>query len=501
MTNSSRSIFGRRATGTRLGRQTRLNLEQLEDRLTPSITDMTGVASLFPRHAGATILYLNFDGNTAQGVSSFQSTTGNRTSDIHEILFRVSEIFAPFDVQVERIYGNGSLDTSSNGNSTIFIGDKTSNGTGVNNGTYAVTPYANCDFPGPTNGISHRPNSNSYDVAYVDPVYGSSLLSWNNTTIARAIAHEAGHTFGLAHVLTSPDQEVMSYDATNTRFVNKTFNITTINNSGTSTSSDTTMQPEWHIDVPYIFGTFSFPVNITTQNSYTYLQTVLGARSTAGDLANVADATAVDASYADGGMWTANTGFNLTAYIQRSGDFDVYALNTVTAKTVQIDVKQIAGSTLDPVVMIFNSNGQNLLAFNDDGGGYPNSRLIFSTTAGQSYRIVVGSYGDISTGGYQLTVNNYYPYLSTIGIAQLVALPVSYAETAPVSGATATPVTTLQASRLTTMAFAGGGSGLAEDAGLGSLSAHLAQQLHASQDTHAAGLLHVLEDSPLAWHW
>jgi hypothetical protein len=78
---------------------------------------------------------------------------------------------------------------------------------------------------------------------------------------------------------------------------------------------------------------------------------------------------------------------------------------------VQIDVRRIAGSSVDPVVMIFDASGTNLLAFNDDGGGYPNSRLIFSTTAGVNYKIVVGSYGDVSTGGYELTVNNYWPWV------------------------------------------------------------------------------------------
>src|SRR6185295_10521480 len=105
----------RRASSARSDWNVRPQLEMLECRELMSITDMTGVASLFPRHSGPTVIYLNFDGNSAQGVSAFQSTTGNLSSDIHEILFRVSQIYAPFDVQVMRIYGNGSLDSSSNG--------------------------------------------------------------------------------------------------------------------------------------------------------------------------------------------------------------------------------------------------------------------------------------------------------------------------------------------------------------------------------------------------
>jgi hypothetical protein len=376
-----------------------------------SVTDMTGMAQLFPRHSGPTVLYLNFDGYTANGVSSFQSTRGNRNPDIQEILYRTSEIFSPFDVEVRRIYGNGNYDSSSNGNSTIFIGDNTNNGTGASNGAYAGTPWVYADFPGDVKGIHHQPNSDSFDLAYVDPVYGSSLSSWSNTQISRAIAHEAGHTFGLAHVLSSPSPEMMSYDAANTRFINQTFNITDLNNDGTSTTHDPGHAPKWYQTIDFGWFHYDFPVTITTQNSYTFLQTVLGARSTAGDLANVADSTAVDPNYVDGGMWNAGPGFNLTAYMQRPGDYDVYSLSTSKSRQVAIDVKQIAGSTLDPVLFVFDSTGQTLLAFNDDSGGTLNSRLIFSTTAGQTYKIVVGSYGSNSTGGYQLTVNNYYPWV------------------------------------------------------------------------------------------
>src|SRR5262249_5749208 len=76
----------------------RPRVEALEDRQVPSsfpITDMTVLAQQFPTHAGPTKLYLNFDGWAAKGVSAFQSTTGNRNADIHEVLYRTAEIFAP----------------------------------------------------------------------------------------------------------------------------------------------------------------------------------------------------------------------------------------------------------------------------------------------------------------------------------------------------------------------------------------------------------------------
>src|SRR5262245_19632484 len=115
-----------------INNRVRLQLEALEDRQVPAIiTDMTQLAQQFDRHSGPTILYLNFDGNTTEGVSAFQIVSGDLKRDIHEILFRTQEIFAPFDVQVRRIYGNGTTDTTSAGNTTIFIGDKASYGTGT----------------------------------------------------------------------------------------------------------------------------------------------------------------------------------------------------------------------------------------------------------------------------------------------------------------------------------------------------------------------------------
>src|SRR5262245_49457495 len=162
-----------RSSRKRLNRCARPQLEALEDRQLMSVTDMTGLAQLFPRHSGPTILYLNFDGNTSQGVSSFASTSGNRTQDIHDIMYRTSETFAPFDVQVRRIYGDGATDTGA-GNTTIFIGDKSGNGTGTSNTAYAYTPWANMDSPGEVRGVHHQPNSDAYDIAFVDPVSTSS---------------------------------------------------------------------------------------------------------------------------------------------------------------------------------------------------------------------------------------------------------------------------------------------------------------------------------------
>src|SRR5207245_2092723 len=93
----------------------------------------------------------------------------------------------------------------------------------------------------------HLLNSDAYDIAFVNPNAGSlSTSPVFNVQIVNAIAHEAGHTFGLAHVrtddktdfpnndtlatydpLAKPD--VMSYNSNNDYFNNTAFNLTEAN--------------------------------------------------------------------------------------------------------------------------------------------------------------------------------------------------------------------------------------------------------------------------------
>src|SRR5262249_52737580 len=89
--------------------------------------DMTQVARQFKPHQGPTMLYLNFDGaknydQKGHTIQPFQAVTGARERDIQEILYRTSQIFSPFNVQVVRIFGDGAFDGGSNGNTTVLIG-------------------------------------------------------------------------------------------------------------------------------------------------------------------------------------------------------------------------------------------------------------------------------------------------------------------------------------------------------------------------------------------
>jgi Ca2+-binding RTX toxin-like protein len=398
---------------------------------------MTQLANLFPTHAGVTNLYLNFDGSTEHLVSAFETTTGNRNRDIQEILFRTAEMFAPFNVQVQRIHGNGAH-ADSGGHSTVFIGDKLGNSSflegpdgeqTVENTTRAYAPER--DRPTMTTWL-HAPNSNPYDIAFVDPVSWDwssqggiqDYATWGNMQIARAVAHEAGHTFGLAHVLSGGVSEAMSYDAENSVFRNVGYGITLQNNTPDGVVIDETAVMMWMWDPPG-----PVPPQLSTiisQNSFTYLQQVLGARSA--DFANVARTSAVTPGFDSGTLnsLSPNGGTKLGS-VNRPGDYDVYATSVVTKRWLRVKVEQ-NGSDVDPVVFVTTGNGETVLAFNDDGGAvWPNSEVVFEAEAGKVYKIVVGSYGGTSTGGYRVTVNkafNVNPDIGPIGDVASKQVPI-----------------------------------------------------------------------------
>src|SRR5206468_13109065 len=139
----------------------------------------------------------NFDGwkdhdKKGHNIQPFQSQTGKRSRDIQEILYRSSEIFAPFNVRVIRIYGEGKYDQTKRGNTTIFVGAHTENvKPDGHKYPFAVTPGKYSDFAVPSKP-KHQPNSDPYDIAFVDPVGERKHETqwstvWDNTIISRKI--------------------------------------------------------------------------------------------------------------------------------------------------------------------------------------------------------------------------------------------------------------------------------------------------------------------------
>jgi hypothetical protein len=394
----------------------------------PGITDMAVLAALHGPHEGPTYLYLNFDGSSEHGVSSFTGTT----SDMHEILFRTAQMFAPFNVQVQRIALNGSYPTEG-GHTTVFIGDKVSNstvyegdsGTTVVNTAYAYAP--GLDYPNPSNYL-HVPNSDPYNLAFVDPyswIEGSAVggvqnyVMWTNDSIARTVAHEAGHSFGLAHVLSGGVGEVMSYDAGATDFSNVSYPVTILNNNGVTVAPNPSFQPMWAFEIEGANQYVPYPIQ--TQNSFAYLNAALGPRNLDGDYANLADKDLASPFYVDGDSPAIGLNMSHVAGIGSTGDYDVFQMAIGASDFVQISVNPTPGSVLDPIVMIFDASGQALLAYNDDGGVGNASQLVFLARGGQTYQIVVGGYMNNDTGAYLLEVSPAFfelnPYVLDFDLA------------------------------------------------------------------------------------
>jgi hypothetical protein len=78
---------------------------------------------------------------------------------------------------------------------------------------------------------------------------------------------------------------------------------------------------------------------------------------------------------------------------------DSWQLSLSVQTTLQID---LTSAEFDPILLLTNDLGQ-WMAFDDDGGGYPNSRLILTLPAGD-YNVVASTYNSFATGQYQLAV-------------------------------------------------------------------------------------------------
>jgi len=411
--------------------------ESLEERrlMTAVPNDYSELAQRYARHDGVTYLYVNFDGGTitdAQaggGTKTIQAfatlTSQTRQQAVQDILFRLSEVFSPFDVEVRQIRGVGNF-VNIGGNSTIFVGDNAANvDSGGHNIAHGSTPFASCDFPGITKGYSFRPNGDAYDIGFVDPTYfdfnTGTVRTQSAGDIVRAIAHEAGHTFGLAHVLSSPDNDVMSYNSFNQAFLNTSYNITDLNNTGSQTVDDPTVVPTVNDDAGH-------PVQIQHQNSFAYLTAALGAYDLPFDYYHhaVADPTAVSPDYyaIAGAPQVITPASHPLNAINRAGEYDVYTLTTpVTIRSAYVvenptKIAVTAGSpALDPQILLYDASGINLLA------GVHGSSLQYTLTPGAKYQLVISGFNGDTAGAYQVNMTSVAPSVTVAPTTTTVTPP------------------------------------------------------------------------------
>jgi hypothetical protein len=410
-----------------------LQVESLEQRLVLSTTDMTTMAQWFgPPKTTPTTLYLNFDGGTLnwnmmgyQGSKTIQSyvpTPGStRDQDIQSILSEVGQIFAPFNVQVKQMKGANNYDQS-NGNTTVFVGGDATNVSDGLKAEHSSTPGEFKDVPGITLGYLHARDSEPYHLAFVDPMVQGVKGEpwWNNDStdqIAESIGHEAGHTFGLEHVLTGDATDLMSYSALNKTFLNRTFSVTDQNydpSSDITNGGGSMYAIAFHPSWGNAWG-LDFYAKATQQNSYTYLLAVLGANphqmtgqvadihtflnwKFKGTVATFSDANAAHTadSYTATIHWGNGHTSTGTVHSNHDGTYRVTGTNTYHA-IPEFDSYPVG-------VTITDANGYTLYltgwanvtrAANDlTGYGYANS-----ATAGQGRNFAIATFSDPDGSG------------------------------------------------------------------------------------------------------
>jgi hypothetical protein len=79
-----------------------------------------------------------------------------------------------------------------------------------------------------------------------------------------------------------------------------------------------------------------------------------------------------------------------------------YTLLLYTPRTVTIEMFRLDNSRLDPYVILYDAAGRQLAA-DDDGAGYPNSRLSMYLASG-TYIIIASDLGNNDSGNYQISV-------------------------------------------------------------------------------------------------
>lgn len=91
-----------------------------------------------------------------------------------------------------------------------------------------------------------------------------------------------------------------------------------------------------------------------------------------------------------------------------AGDRDLVAVTLVAGQIYQIDLQGFGSNPVDDTYLRVLTASGDVVAFNDDAVGF-NSRVAFAPTVGGTYYLSAGSYSDLSSGGYRMTISQVEP--------------------------------------------------------------------------------------------
>ena len=314
---------------------------------------------------GGYVLYLDFDGGTAQPRSSdswlynYTAVTpaydlssygwaGLEDESIDQITEFVREDYAAYHLSVV------TEEPSSGDYTTIFVGGN-NDWFQAGSGIIGVATY----------DIGNSRASN-YGFAFTEElsIYsnysGGNLLNFSEY-VANLISHEAGHTFGANHI---DDTSALMNPYLPLSPRTSGFGVNNIYGSG------------------------------ATQDTQSLLGSNLGYDHGSDDFAD---------TFA--GAATIQTGSSQAAMLERRDDIDVFQFTALASSTLTVDLDTSGYGNLDSVLTVYRASDMGLVAENDDSDGQSDSLLTFSATAGETYYIYVASYDANSSGTYSLLVD------------------------------------------------------------------------------------------------
>ena len=329
-----------------------------------STTSLAGLPALSSNPGAAKKLYLDFNGHVQSSWGSFTSVvtpafdqngspsslSSGELAAIREIWTRVSEDYAPFNIDVTTI----DPGSATSGIARVAIGGHYSDWYGSSAGGVAYVG-------GFTNSM---PN-----VAYV---FEDALGNGNPRYVAEAAAHEAGHLFGLQH------QAVWSGNTLVSGYNSGTDLWAPIMGTGYYAQRTT-----WHRGTPSTSAT-------AMQDDMSILAASLGWRPDDHGSTTTAAATL-----------TAGTSINLAGVIGSPSDVDLWKFTTAGGN-VSLQVAGAAyGGNLDAVLDIRNASGQTIAT--SSPAGVLGASLTKSLTSGTYYVGVRAAGGYGNAGQYKLS--------------------------------------------------------------------------------------------------